>query len=69
MPGQLIEFGAMPGQQVAEGDVLVLMEAMKMELSLRAPRDGRIAALRREPGDFVDADTVLVEFESLENDG
>lgn len=68
MPGQLIEFRAVPGQQVADGDILVLMEAMKMELSLRAPRDGRIAQLLHEPGAFVEADTVLVEFEPLESD-
>jgi len=68
MPGQLISFKTSPGESVAEGDVLVLMEAMKMELSLRAPRDGRIAKLQHEPGDFVEADTVLVEFDPLEND-
>ena len=68
MPGQLIGFRTSQGQLVSEGDVLVLMEAMKMELSLRAPRDGRIAVLRHEPGDFVEAETVLVEFDPLEND-
>ncbi len=68
MPGQLIGYKIEPGQLAVEGDVLVLMEAMKMELSLRAPRDGRIAGLPHEPGAFVEADTVLVEFEPLESD-
>jgi 3-methylcrotonyl-CoA carboxylase alpha subunit len=67
MPGHLISLNAEPGQAVNEGDVLVLMEAMKMELSLRAPRAGRVASVRFEAGAFVEADTALIEFEPLEN--
>jgi 3-methylcrotonyl-CoA carboxylase alpha subunit len=39
------------------------MEAMKMELSLKAPRAATVAEIRAEVGDFVDADAVLVRFE------
>jgi 3-methylcrotonyl-CoA carboxylase alpha subunit len=36
------------------------MEAMKMELSLKAPRDGKVDAVQAAAGDFVEADAVLV---------
>ena len=39
------------------------MEAMKMELSLKAPRAGKIAELRATVGEFVEADAVLVRLE------
>ena len=40
------------------------MEAMKMELSLKAPRDGVVAEMRATEGEFVDADASLVVLES-----
>jgi len=40
-----------------------VIEAMKMELGLKAPRDGIVAELRAAEGDFVDADAVLVTLE------
>ena len=49
------------GQTVAHGDTLVVLEAMKMEIPLRAPRDGRVTAVRCAPGDRVDPGVVLVE--------
>ena len=50
-------------QVVAEGAELLVMEAMKMELSLKAPRAGVIAELRASVGEFVEADAVLVRLE------
>jgi 3-methylcrotonyl-CoA carboxylase alpha subunit len=41
------------------------MEAMKMELSLKAPRDGRVREVRATEGAFVEADAVLVELEPV----
>ena len=49
------------GQTVARGDTLVVLEAMKMEIPLRAPRDGRVTAVRCEEGDQVDPGVPLVE--------
>ena len=49
------------GQTVARGDTLVVLEAMKMEIPLRAPRDGRVTAVRCAPGDQVDAGVPLGE--------
>ena len=47
----------------AEGAELLVMEAMKMELRLKAPRAGKIAELRADVGEFVEADAVLVRLE------
>ena len=50
-----------PGQTVARGDTLVVLEAMKMEIPLRAPRDGRVTAVRCTQGDQVDPGVPLIE--------
>ena len=49
------------GQTVARGDTLVMLEAMKMEIPLRAPRDGRVTAVRCGEGDQVEPGVPLVE--------
>ena len=51
------------GDEVALGDVVVVLEAMKMEQSLRAPRAGRVAAIRAQLGQVVEAGAVLVDLE------
>ncbi|HJN43222.1 MAG: hypothetical protein CL477_06775 [Acidobacteria bacterium] len=51
------------GQTVARGDTLVVLEAMKMEIPLRAPRDGRVTGVRCAEGDQVDPGVPLVELE------
>ena len=63
MPAVVTAVSAAPGQAVARGDTLVVLEAMKMELPLKAPRDGRVAAVRCETGDRVDADAPLIELD------
>ncbi|HEY6894905.1 MAG TPA: biotin/lipoyl-containing protein, partial [Rhodanobacteraceae bacterium] len=60
MPGRSGLVKAKAGDDVAEGDEVLVMEAMKMELTLRAPRAGRIDAVQAAAGDFVEADAVLV---------
>jgi len=62
MPGRIVEVRTRVGAQVAAGDELLVMEAMKMEITLRAPRAGAIAALGAAAGDFVEADAVLVRY-------
>ncbi len=59
MPGRVVLVKATAGQAVAAGAELLVMEAMKMELTVRAPREGIVAELRAVAGDFVEADTVL----------
>lgn len=51
------------GDQVTEGQTLVVLEAMKMELPLRAPRMGRVAQVRCAPGELVQPGAPLVELE------
>jgi biotin carboxyl carrier protein len=49
------------GDEVAEGETLVVLEAMKMELPLRAPKTGRVAEIRCAPGELVQPGVTLVE--------
>jgi 3-methylcrotonyl-CoA carboxylase alpha subunit len=51
------------GDTVGAGQELAVLEAMKMELSLKAPRDGTVAEVRAAAGEFVEADAVLVVLE------
>jgi len=48
---------------VAAGQPLLVMEAMKMELALKAPREGVVVELRAVAGEFVEADAVLAVLE------
>jgi biotin carboxyl carrier protein len=50
IPGLVIKMGVTPGQAVSEGDTLVILEAMKMENELRAPRAGTVHEVRVGPG-------------------
>ena len=62
MPGRIVLVKASAGDTVQEGQELLVMEAMKMELALKAPRSGSIASVHAAQGDFVEADTVLLRF-------
>ncbi len=61
MPGRIVAVRARPGDAVISGQEVLVMEAMKMELSLSAAVDGTIAAINAVEGDFVEADALLVE--------
>jgi biotin carboxyl carrier protein len=60
MPGKVIELRVTEGDTVKAGQVLMIMEAMKMEHSVTAPRDGTVGQLLVTAGDQVDADALLV---------
>ena len=64
MPGRVVLVRAKAGDTVAAGQELLVLEAMKMELALKAPRDGVVAEVRAAAGDFVEADAVLVVLEA-----
>ena len=64
MPGRVVLVHARAGDTVTAGQELLVLEAMKMELALKAPRDGTVAEVRAAVGDFVDADAVLVALEA-----
>jgi biotin carboxyl carrier protein len=61
MPATVTRIVASVGQRVAAGDVLVLLEAMKMELAIRAPHDGTVARIACEAGTIVQPGVPLVE--------
>ncbi len=63
MPGRVVVVQAKPGDVVNAGDVVLVIEAMKMELALKAPRDGVVADIRTTAGEFVEADAVLATLE------
>jgi len=62
MPGRIVLVKINEGDKVEAGEELVVIEAMKMELSLKAPQATTIASLHAKAGDFVEADAVLVRF-------
>ena len=63
MNGSVVRILVTPGQTVAAGAALVVLEAMKMEHSLRAPRDGVVKSLFCQEGDMVKEGSVLVALE------
>jgi len=63
MPATVASIHVAPGQAVEPGDLLVMLEAMKMELPIRAPRAGRVKALACRQGDLVQPGVPLVELE------
>ena len=60
MPATVVATRAEPGQSVHTGDVLVVLEAMKMELTIRAPRDGIVDTVHCRQGDLVQPGGPLV---------
>jgi len=63
MPGVVATVAVQAGQQVKEGDLLLTIEAMKMETGLHAERDATIKALHVQPGTQIDAKDLLIELE------
>ena len=63
MPGKLIRVEIAVGDHVVEGEVLVVLEAMKMEHTLRSPHDGIVTEVRYHTGDQVEADAILAVVE------
>jgi len=62
MPATVIRVSVKPGDAVKKGDIVLVLEAMKMELPIRAAGDGVVAAVRCREGELVQADATLVEF-------
>ncbi|MGH7342323.1 MAG: acetyl-CoA carboxylase biotin carboxyl carrier protein subunit [Candidatus Rokuibacteriota bacterium] len=63
MPATVALVTVAPGQTVARGDVLIMLEAMKMELPIIAPRDGRVKSVACVPGELVQPGVPLVDLE------
>ena len=63
MPGLIVRIDVREGDQVAAGQGVMAMEAMKMENELRAPGAGKVKAVHAKIGQAVEKGTLLVEFE------
>jgi glutaconyl-CoA/methylmalonyl-CoA decarboxylase subunit gamma len=59
MPGKILAIKATVGQSMKRGDVLLILEAMKMENEIVAPEDGTIASINVSVGDMVEAGVLL----------
>jgi glutaconyl-CoA decarboxylase len=60
MPGTILKVNVQPGQAVKAGEVLVVLEAMKMENEIMAPKAGTVAQVLVQKGATVNTDDVLV---------
>ena len=63
MPSTVVKVLVEPGQHIRKGEPAIILEAMKMELPIRAPADARVIAVRCKEGDLVQPGTALVELE------
>jgi biotin carboxyl carrier protein len=63
MPATVVKVLIETGQHVAKGDTLVMLEAMKMELPIRAPRDGVVTAVHCRAGELVQPEVELIDLE------
>ena len=64
MPGLIIGLVAKPGQKLAKGDIILQLEAMKMQTALTAERAGTLRVLHVKPGDQVEAKDLVAEWEN-----
>jgi biotin carboxyl carrier protein len=60
MPGKVVEVFVEPGEEVEAGDVVLILEAMKMENELRTPKKGTVRAVNVKTGDSVAGNQLLV---------
>jgi biotin carboxyl carrier protein len=63
MPATVVSVKVAPGDAVTSGQTLIVLEAMKMELPVRAPGDGRVKSIHCKAGDLVQPDVSLIDFE------
>jgi acetyl-CoA/propionyl-CoA carboxylase biotin carboxyl carrier protein len=69
MPGTVLAVHVANGDEVAEGDVLLVLESMKMELQVSAPHAGTVSGLELAPGDRVEPRQALLEVVPAEDPG
>ncbi len=61
--GVVVKVNVVPGQEIAENEVLMVIEAMKMETNVTAPRSGKVKNVQLAAGDSVKVNQVVVELE------
>jgi acetyl/propionyl-CoA carboxylase alpha subunit len=65
MPGSVVELHKRAGETIAHGESLLTIESMKLQITLLAPRDGRLTRFPRGVGDTFDKDEIVAELEPL----
>ncbi len=63
MPGMIVNVAVKAGDRISQGHKLLTMEAMKMETTLYAERDGRIGEVLVEPGSNVETGDLVIRWE------
>ena len=63
LPGRVVELRVRPGDTVARGDVLAVVEGMKMQHAVRAGRAGRVTHVHARAGELVEAEAVLFDID------
>lgn len=63
MAGTIYEVHVAAGDTVTAGQVVIILESMKMEIPIEAETTGKVTAIHAQPGDFVNEDDVLVTLE------
>lgn len=61
MVGKVVKILVQVGQEVAEDEPVVMIEAMKVEMPVSAPEDGKIKTIHVKEGDTVEGDQLLIE--------
>jgi acetyl/propionyl-CoA carboxylase alpha subunit len=69
MPGKVIKVAVKPGDIVTKGDILLVVEAMKMENNILSPADAVVDEIKVKPGDLVDSTTALVHLSAISEKG
>ena len=65
IPGKVVTVEVEEGQAVVEGQVILILEAMKMQNEIQAPIAGKITSIRYKPGDRVESGDVVVEYDEV----
>ena len=63
MPGLILDIPIQEGDEVKEGDVIMILEAMKMENVLKAAGDGKVKEVKVKKGDSVEKNQILIQFD------
>ena len=67
IPGKIVSISVKEGEMVSEGDVVMILEAMKMQNEIQAPLSGTVTAINCKPGDSVEANSPLIIIQPEEN--
>ena len=67
IPGKIVSISVKEGQMILEGDVVMILEAMKMQNEIQAPLSGTVTSINGKPGDSVEANSPLIIIQPEEN--